>query len=266
MKCQKCGRDTFLPFRCRYCGGCFCPDHHLPENHECPQVDQALTPREEQERPVVQRQESHKYTVTYPYLGPAKRQAHFTRNEIRHLAVAALLVLVVGLSLTGFSSLAHGDYFALALFITMFTMSFLTHEIAHKVMAQRHGLWAEFRLTLTGTLLTLISTISPIFKVIAPGAVLVSGSADRKTVGKTSIAGPTTNIILATAFLAAAFLLSQYNPILAPIAAFNAWIAVFNLIPIEILDGFKIFTWDKRIWTLVFAASVVLVIVSYQRL
>ena len=24
-----------MPYRCRYCGGRFCPDHRLPENHEC---------------------------------------------------------------------------------------------------------------------------------------------------------------------------------------------------------------------------------------
>jgi Zn-dependent protease len=160
----------------------------------------------------------------------------------------------------------YSNYWALGLFVAIFAVSFLAHEMAHKVMAQRHGLWAEFRLTLTGALLTLLSLISPIFKVIAPGAVMVAGSADGRTVGKVSVAGPATNIALATAFLAATFLFTQYNPIFAPVASFNSWIALFNLIPLGILDGFKIFSWDKKIWTLAFAASIVLAVVSYQRL
>ena len=35
MKCDYCGRDESLPFVCNYCGGAFCPDHRLPEAHQC---------------------------------------------------------------------------------------------------------------------------------------------------------------------------------------------------------------------------------------
>ncbi|MGQ9787754.1 MAG: rhomboid family intramembrane serine protease [Candidatus Hadarchaeaceae archaeon] len=34
--CDKCGRDVALPFKCSYCGGNYCTDHRLPENHSCP--------------------------------------------------------------------------------------------------------------------------------------------------------------------------------------------------------------------------------------
>jgi Zn-dependent protease len=53
---------------------------------------------------------------------------------------------------------------------------------------------------------------------------------------------------------------------LAPIAYFNAWIALFNLIPFAMLDGLKIFTWDKRIWVLAFTMSVALAVFSYRLL
>lgn len=223
-------------------------------------------PKEETRPVVVQKQGSYEYTFTYPSFRPAKGQFYFGSKEIKHLAIAALLVIGVGLSLLGFPSSVYSDYLALALFITMFTTSFLGHEIAHKIVAQRHGLWAEFRLILIGALLTLLSVISPLFKIIAPGAVMVSGSADKRTMGKTSIAGPAINIILGATFLAAAFLCTQFNAMLAPIAYFNAWIALFNLIPFGMLDGFKIFIWDKKIWVLAFATSVTLTIVSYRLL
>jgi Zn-dependent protease len=47
------------------------------------------------------------------------------------------------------------------------------------------------------------------------------------------------------------------------LAAFNAWIALFNLIPLGILDGFKIFSWDKKIWAFAFTISIILTIYSY---
>ena len=33
--CAICGEGTTLPFRCKFCGGLFCADHRLPENHNC---------------------------------------------------------------------------------------------------------------------------------------------------------------------------------------------------------------------------------------
>jgi len=34
-KCEYCGREVLLPFKCPYCGGLFCAEHRLPEKHEC---------------------------------------------------------------------------------------------------------------------------------------------------------------------------------------------------------------------------------------
>ncbi len=33
--CAQCGTEVALPYQCKYCGGYFCPDHRLPENHAC---------------------------------------------------------------------------------------------------------------------------------------------------------------------------------------------------------------------------------------
>ncbi|MFB6085062.1 MAG: rhomboid family intramembrane serine protease [Halorientalis sp.] len=38
-KCDACGRDENMPYQCRHCGGTFCGDHRLPENHDCPGLD-----------------------------------------------------------------------------------------------------------------------------------------------------------------------------------------------------------------------------------
>ena len=37
-KCEFCDKEADLPFRCNFCGGCFCLEHRLPENHACPNL------------------------------------------------------------------------------------------------------------------------------------------------------------------------------------------------------------------------------------
>jgi Zn-dependent protease len=91
---------------------------------------------------------------------------------------------------------------------------------------------------------------------------MVSGVADNETMGRTAVAGPITNVVLAAAFTSAAFLsaaiLPTYASLFVIVAWFNAWIAVFNLIPFGVFDGLKVYTWNKRAWALMFAASVIL--------
>jgi len=264
MKCQECQKETFLPFKCPYCEGYFCSEHRLPENHQCPQIELARTPKEKTQTIITQKQRPYEYTITYVPKETPRQKIHFSSREIRHLAIATVLVIGIGLSVGMFPDYAKiWEPIMLAAFTAILTTSFFTHELAHKIAAQRKGLWAEFRLTLMGAILTLLSTISPLFKIISPGAVMIGGLIDRENMGKISIAGPATNITLSTIFLAAAFLIPQCNVILFLGAAFNAWIALFNLIPFGILDGFKVFLWNKKIWGSAFIASLILMIMSY---
>jgi Zn-dependent protease len=263
MKCKKCGTDTFLPFRCQYCGGYFCSDHRLPENHECPQMNRARMPREETRPITVQRQRSNEFTVSLPHVTQRIKHIYFSYKEIKHLSIGILLVAGVGLSLIGFQSSVFGDYALLAIYMAMFTTSFFMHEMAHKAVAQKYGLWAEFRLTLIGALLTLLSIVPSFIKIISPGAVMVAGSSNREIMGKTSVAGPVTNIIIATTLLGITPVIPAYASMLGLIAFFNGWIAIFNLLPVGILDGHKIFTWDKKIWTLSFVISLAVTVTSY---
>ncbi len=222
-------------------------------------------PKAEEMPMAPQKQSSYEYTVTFGTPIRVRKQIYFSPKEIRHLAIAALLVVGIGLSSGIYSDVftQMGGTLMIAAFAVILTASFFMHEIAHKITAQRKGLWAEFRLTLMGAVITLISIISPIFKIISPGAVMIAGPARREDIGKISIAGPATNIILSIAFFLAAFLPIQYSLIFLLSAAFNAWIALFNLIPAGILDGLKIFMWNKKLWTLAFTLSLSLTVVSY---
>jgi Zn-dependent protease len=150
----------------------------------------------------------------------------------------------------------------LAILSIAFTLSFLLHELAHKFSAQYYNLWAEFRLTMQGALITLISIFLP-FKLISPGAVMLVGSGTRETVGKTAISGPITNIVISTFCI----IIALFSQSLFSIVAFiNALLAVFNLIPFGVLDGLKVFRWNKITWAITFASAVILIAYTYGAL
>jgi Zn-dependent protease len=264
MKCRKCGRETFLPFRCPYCGDQFCSSHRLPENHDCPQMELARAQRQD-DAMVVQGKNSYEYRVTYGMPRRTTGRVYFSPKELKHLAVAVLLVMGVGLSYGFFADSLSGNWAVLlSALAVVLTASFFAHEIAHKVTAQRRGLWAEFRLTLWGSVLTFVFMVLPVtFKLISPGAVMISGPASVDDIGKISIAGPVTNIVLSLALLGTAFLVPNLFFVFVLGSLINGFIAVFNLIPFGILDGFKIFNWNKTIWALAFIASAALTAISY---
>ncbi len=186
----------------------------------------------------------------------AVRRFSTSRREIRDFLIALIVLLVVGFSWFHF---ALSPLILVALAVGVIP-AFLLHELAHKLMAQRHGAWAEFRIDHLGIVITAISIIAP-FKIIAPGAVVVwSPYLDVNMIGKISIAGPLTNISLALIFIALSPLLPGY---LATFTIyFNALVAFFNLLPIGIFDGRKIIRWSLPAWAAAFATSIGLLVLT----
>jgi len=261
VKCQQCEMETFLPFRCPFCQGYFCVEHRLPENHACPEYWRAKVPhREEPSIPVLD--EAPEYPPPR-VLEPTRPEGvfWFSLTELKHLALGTLVIMIVGMSLfwfrLGFTPMA------LVALTIVFTSSFLLHELAHKRVAQHHGLWAEFRLIPIGVLVTLFSILFPI-KFISPGAVMIAGHGNRENLGKVSLAGPLTNLALSILFLGVAYFSfnSPYWIAIYP-AIFNASIAVFNLIPFGIFDGATVFRWNKGVWASTFLPSLALLIWAF---
>jgi Zn-dependent protease len=271
MKCQACDQEIDLPFRCPYCGGAFCGDHRLPENHKCPRLGQAKTERQGQ---VMQQQGYNNYSYSYVYgQDQFKKQRHITTSpkELKHIGLAAGLVLGIGLSMIIYRYFYYGvdsalwNWAMMGFFAVFMTVSFLTHEIAHKVMAQKAGLWAEFRLTTWGAVLTFASVFLP-FKMIAPGAMMIGGQpSNAKDMLKISIAGVITNMIYAIVFLGLAFAFpsSPFAYAFAFLTYINSFMALFNLIPFGVLDGYKIFMLNRKVWALAFIPARILTIVTY---
>lgn len=142
-------------------------------------------------------------------------------------------------------------------------IGFLAHElIGHKLIAQRLGMHAEYRMWRFGLVIALLSSLAG-FVFAAPGAVYVSpridlwghaGSVSARRMGIVSLSGPIVNIVLTAIF----FALNLFYPSdLFSLAVFvNIWLAIFNLLPVPPLDGSKVFAWNKLIWVAIFAVSV----------
>lgn len=267
--CQYCGKETYLPFRCKYCGGIFCSEHRLPEKHECPGLKKGIPLnhhlRKEEPPEYVETEEEYEIPVKTErtlkpwrpvFEIPKKPRYMFSRTEITHLTIGTILVVLVGLSAFFSKPSIFITYPLLTLmFSAIFVLIFLPHELAHKFTAQHYGLWAEFRLLEWGAIVTLISIFSPA-KIIAPGAVIVQEVYERETMGKIALAGPLTNLFIAVIFVLTYFLF----PVTGILKAFlsvgfwlNVILGIFNMLPMPPLDGSKIIRWNVYLWGLVFS-------------
>ena len=124
------------------------------------------------------------------------------------------------------------------------TTSFLFHELGHKLVAQRMGAWAEFRMFPAGLFAGVIMSLFG-FLIAAPGAVMISGRINDRENGIISIAGPAVNAVLGAIFLALAMLTTgKLMILLFLIARLNIILGIFNMIPFPPLDGSKIVKWN----------------------
>lgn len=248
VECGICGLREEMPFRCRYCKGIFCSEHRLPPNHGCVYLEQFLH-QPEKDRKFLKYVEGQRGSAKERTANAFKNTVllRFSLTELVHLTIGTVLVTAVGMSFFGVRFQPE--------YLVIFVSAFLLHEFAHKFLAQFYRAWAEFRLIFFGALITAVSAIPfwPL-KFIAPGAVFISGSVSQRRNGRISLVGPLTNVALGSGFMLA--YLASGSQLMATGAWFNGWVGLFNMIPFMGLDGSKIFSWNKLIWILAFAASI----------
>ncbi|MDP2766304.1 MAG: hypothetical protein Q8O41_02480 [Candidatus Methanoperedens sp.] len=149
------------------------------------------------------------------------------------------------------------------LVISLFTVgiSFIVHEMSHKIVAQRYGSWAEFRMSPFMLVLMLLLVYEFGILFAAPGAVMIyGGNVGRRENGHISLAGPLSNMLLGFAF----FPLLSETGILYEIGRYgviiNIALALFNMIPFSVFDGRKVWAWNKLVYLGMVVATLLLVV------
>jgi Zn-dependent protease len=147
--------------------------------------------------------------------------------------------------------------------------AFFVHELSHKFMAQKYGLWSEFRMYPKGLLLSLFLAIFTGFVFAAPGAVMFRGDTRTFETGRIAAAGPGANILIGgISFFLYRFVFFEMDfigRIFGFISLVNILLATFNLLPFGPLDGVKVIRWNGIVWSILFAISIILLVLIFSR-
>jgi len=185
----------------------------------------------------------------------------FSKEEIKDIVISVITLSFI---------FAYPNMTDLPVSILAVIIAFLFHELAHRYFARKFGCAAFYRMWTTGLLFALVITVATrgAFKFVAPGAVVIypytfgrwgyriKKLTDREG-GIISISGPSVNLFFATIF----FLIpGNIGHILSSV---NAWLALFNLLPVPPLDGSKVVRWNMSVWALMFILSIVLVLFNF---
>ncbi|MFA5314150.1 MAG: site-2 protease family protein [Methanomassiliicoccales archaeon] len=195
----------------------------------------------------------------------------FSREELRQIlisvaAMTAIFTIFFYSTVNGWDDVSSTDALLITIGISALAvvLGFLIHELGHKVVAQKYGAWAEFRMYPMGFVLGFVTAFLG-FLFIAPGAVYIQGQVTKKQYGKISLAGPMTNMVIGSIFLVLwlAFDEGTLGMSLNMLAVLSLFLAVFNLLPIPPLDGSKVLKWSLPIYVAVGAVAVFLLLVAW---
>ena len=198
----------------------------------------------------------------------------FSGTEIVHLLIAmGILTIAFSFALTGNNVISGFNMETLILFIPVsflgIVTAFFVHELSHKFMAHKYGLWAEFRMYPRGLLLALFLAFFTGFVFAAPGAVMFRGKTRTFETGRIAAAGPLANIVIAIVtfplYLFVFYETSPLGQIIGFICLINAFLATFNLLPFGPLDGVKVIRWDATIWAILLIIAVVMTMIIFLR-
>jgi len=196
----------------------------------------------------------------------------FSRIEVGHLIIS-IAVLTIAFSFTfsknnllffflGAPIDILSYFFFMPIAFLGIVTAFFIHELSHKFVAQKYGLWSEFRMYPRGLLLSVVVAFFTGLVFAAPGAVMFRGDARPFETGRIAAAGASANIVIAmVTYILYHFLFFQmgfWGTLIGFICLVNLLLATFNLLPFGPLDGKKLLLWNEIVWFVLFSVSVLL--------
>ena len=189
----------------------------------------------------------------------------FSMIELRDIAISvAVLTAAFTIIFSRRNMLFSDDTFSNTLWwaiVSFFLviLSFILHEFAHKFTAQRLGAWSEYRMYPVGLILCLVMSVVG-FLFAAPGVVYIRGYITDQMNGKISIAGPAVNIVISAISLTLCVIIGHglSANIFFVLGYLNAFLALFNLLPIPPLDGYKVMMWNPAVFVCALIAAGIL--------
>jgi len=202
----------------------------------------------------------------------------FSREEIVQIFIAmAVLTIAFSFALTKnnlINGLFLGEFkfnklpFGMMLSFLGVVTAFFVHELSHKFIAQKYGLWSEFRMYPRGLGLALLLGVCTPFVFAAPGAVMFRGKVRDFEMGQIAVAGPLANIVIAAITLPLYLFVFYETPmgqIIGFVCLINSVLATFNLLPLGPLDGIKIIRWDVNVWIISLITAITLMMIIFIR-
>jgi len=189
-------------------------------------------------------------------------------NEKWHLLISVAAVAIAA---------SYPRLWDLGAVVIIMLLSFAPHELAHKAAAQTIGVLANYKMNWKSVFLMLASSIATngLFFFAAPGAVIVRGTLSRRESGLVAASGPMANLVICVVALlfSQRSLLQTLVPsigllggdIVIRIARTNAYLGLFNLLPLGPFDGNYVRSWSIAFWLATFICALILTFASFTQ-
>ena len=200
------------------------------------------------------------------------RENILASDEFKQFLIAdAVLIFAFSLTVTGgiFSfvkspsaSISNFLYFVPIMALVV-TVSFIFHELMHKLVAQHYGAIAGFRTFPMGLAITFATSLFG-FLFAIPGATMIYvQSFTKRQNGLVSLAGPLTNFVVFGIFAAVGIYFNVLGSgvqqtYLSTTVSFGLFISIilafFNMLPMQPLDGSKVLAWSVPVYLVTMGA------------
>lgn len=202
-KCDKCGEEISMPYKCKRCNHDFCSKHRLPENHQCPLLNRGGKNSKEIKAEI--KKEQSKENRKLP-----------TDTIINKIEGWKLIMIAIGfsfiaqiLTVTLFSSDLHTKIFVLHTDNLFYFWTYITSLFSHSLTSPMHIIGNAIVLFFFGRLLEKIIGRRPLL-VLFIGAGIIAAISE---VLLAILLGNTTGVLGASGgILALMGVLTVYNP------------------------------------------------------